>query len=78
MHLRISEGGQRKMAFSFPLPLGLAVWAVRFAQPFVPQLRRSGVDDLILALGQSTGRGEPISIDVQDDERGERVEVYFG
>lgn len=78
MHLRISEGGQGKMAFSFPLPLGLAVWAVRFAQPFVPQLRRSGVDDLILALGQSAGRGEPISIDVQDDERGERVEVYFG
>lgn len=78
MHLRISGEGQRKMAFSFPLPVGLAVWAVRFARPFLPQLRQSGVDDLILALGKSAARGEPISIDVQDDERGERVEVYFG
>jgi hypothetical protein len=77
MHLRISGEGQRKMAFSFPLPVGLAVWAVRFARPVIPQLRQSGVDDLILALGKSAACGEPISIDIQDDERGERVEVYF-
>lgn len=78
MHLRISERGERKMAFSFPLPLGLAAWAVRLAQPFVPQLQQMGVDDLILALRASGSRGEPILIDVQDDERGERVEVYVG
>jgi hypothetical protein len=78
MHLRISEEGQRKMAFSFPLPLGLAAWVVRIAQPFVPQLQEIGADDLILALRTSASRGEPISIDVQDDEEGERVEVYIG
>jgi hypothetical protein len=78
MHLRISEGGERKMAFSFPLPLGLAAWVVRIAQPFVPQLQQMGVDDLILALRASGSRGEPIWLDVQDDERGERVEVYMG
>lgn len=78
MHLRISEEGQRKMAFSVPLPLGLAAWAVRIAEPFVPQLQETGVDDLILALRSSASRGEPIAIDVQDDERGERVEVYIG
>jgi hypothetical protein len=78
MHLRISEEGKRKLAFSFPLPLGLAAWAVRIAQPFVPQLQQTGVDDLILALRASASRGEPIAIDVQDDERGERVEVYIG
>lgn len=78
MHLRISEEGRRKMAFSFPLPLGLAAWAVRIAQPFVPQLQETGVDDLILALRTSASRGEPISIDVRDDDSGERVEVYIG
>lgn len=78
LHLRISEGGRRKMAFSFPLPLTLAAWAVRVAQPFVPQLQESGVDDLIIALRESTGRGEPFYIDVQDDDEGERVEVYVG
>lgn len=78
MHLRISEGGQRKMAFSFPLPLTLAAWTIRIAEPFVPQLRETGVDDLILALRESASLGEPFSIDVQDDQEGERVELYIG
>ena len=78
MHLRISEQGKRKMALSFPVPLGLAAWAVRIAQPFVPQLRDTGVDEVILAVRDSSSRGEPLFIDVQDDEDGERVELYFG
>jgi hypothetical protein len=78
MHLRISEEGKRKMAFSFPLPLSLAAWAVRIAQPFVPQLKNTGVDDLILALRESSARGEPLFIDVEDDQDGERVELYIG
>lgn len=77
MHLRISEKGQRKMALSFPLPLTLAAWAVRIAEPFVPQLQETSVDDLIVALRESASRGEPFSIDVQDDQDGERVELYI-
>jgi hypothetical protein len=78
LHVRISEGGSRKVALSFPVPLALAAWGVRVAQPFVPQLRDTGVDDLIVALRDSTSEGEPFYIDVQDDEEGERVEVYIG
>ena len=78
MHLRISEQGKRKMAFSFPLPLGLAAWAVRIARPFVPQLQHTGVDEVILAVRDSASKGEPLFIDVQDDEDGERVELYIG
>jgi hypothetical protein len=78
MHLRISEQGRRKMAFSFPVPLGLAAWAIRIAQPFVPQLRDTGVDEVILAVRDSASRGEPLFIDVQDDNDGERVELYIG
>jgi hypothetical protein len=78
LHVRVSEGGKRKVAFSFPVPLALAAWGIRVAQPFVPQLKETGVDDLIVALCDSTSRGEPFHIDVQDDEDGERVEVYIG
>jgi hypothetical protein len=78
LHLRISEGGKRKIAFSFPLPLTLAAWVLRIAQPFVPQLEESGVDDLILALRDSNTRDEPLFVDVQDDQDGERVQVYLG
>lgn len=78
LHLRISEGGRRKIAFSFPLPLTLAAWALRIAQPFVPQLKESGVDDLIIAMRDSATRDEPLFLDVQDDQEGERVQVYIG
>ena len=80
LHLRIREGqGSRtKLALSFPLPLTLAAWALRVAQPFVPQLRDTGVDDLIIALRHSTAEGQPVLVDVQDDESGERVEIYIG
>ena len=78
MHLRITEEGRRKMAFSFPVPLGLAAWVVRLAQPFVPQLQETGIDEIILAVRDSATRGEPLFIDVQDDTDGERVELYIG
>lgn len=78
MHLRITEEGRRKMAFSFPVPLGLAAWVVRLAQPFVPQLQETGIDEVILAVRDSAARGEPLFIDVQDDKDGERVELYIG
>jgi hypothetical protein len=78
MHLRITEEGKRKMAFSFPVPLGLAAWVVRIVQPFVPQLQDTGVDEVILAVRDSATRGEPLFIDVQNDEDGERVELYIG
>ncbi|MEJ2207956.1 MAG: hypothetical protein P8129_02840 [Anaerolineae bacterium] len=80
LHLRISEGegGRQKIAFSFPLPLALAAWGIRIAQPFVPQLQETGVDEVILALRESRKQNEPLFIDVQDEEDGERVQIYIG
>jgi len=80
LHLRVSEGegGRNKVAFSFPLPLALAAWGIRIAQPFVPQLQDTGVDEVILALRESRKRNEPLFIDVQDEEDGERVQIYIG
>lgn len=78
LHLRISEGGKRRIAFSLPVPLTLAAWAVRLAQPFVPQLQETAVDDLILALRDNTSGEQPVYLDVQDEEAGEHVELYFG
>jgi len=78
MHLRIEEKDERKISMSFPLPLTLAAWVMRFVQPFVPQLRDTGVDDLIIALRDSAAQGEPMVIDVQDDEEGEKVQIYIG
>jgi hypothetical protein len=77
IHLRVRDHGNH-IALSFPLPLGLAAAVVRVARPFVPGLRDTAVDDAILALRDGLQGGEDITIDVQDDERGERVQIDFG
>jgi hypothetical protein len=77
LHLRVQEKGGRRIAISLPLPLTLTAWLLRIAQPFVPQLKDTGVDDLIIAL-RDNPRGEPISIDVKDGRDGEQVQLYFG
>jgi len=77
LHLRIQEEGKRKMAFSFPLPLRLTAWVIRIIGPYVPKLKETGVDEMILALSD-TDRDQPFYVDVQDDEDGEHVQVYIG
>lgn len=77
LHVRVREQDGRKVAISLPLPLTLVAWVLRIVQPFVPKLRDTGVDDLIIALRDSPP-GQPLSVDVEDGEDGEQVQVYFG
>jgi hypothetical protein len=78
LHLRITEAGRRKIALSFPLPLSLVAWVLRLAQPFIPQLSETGMDDLLIALRDTELDGEALFIDVQNEEDGEHVQLYFG
>jgi hypothetical protein len=78
LHLRISKAGRREVAFSIPLPLTLVACGLHAAQFLVPQLKETGVDDLIIALRDSMTGDEPLFVDVQDEEEGERVQVYIG
>jgi hypothetical protein len=65
------------LVFSFPLPLGLGASVVRFLQPFVPQMRNTGIDELILALRDGLPDEEPLTIEVDDDEEGEHVRILI-
>ena len=56
----------------------MAARLLRLAQPFVPQLAETGVDDLLIALRDAEIDDEPLFIDVQDEENGEHVQLYFG
>ena len=77
VHLRVRDHGKR-IAMSLPLPLGLAALAMRVARPFVPQLRDTSVDEAILTLREELQGNEDITIDVQDDDEGESVQILFG
>jgi hypothetical protein len=76
IHLRITSDYEH-LTFSFPLPLSLAASVVTFLQPFVPQMRHSGIDELILALQDGLHGDEPITIEVDDEEEGEHVRVLI-
>jgi hypothetical protein len=79
LSVRISDAmGRRKLAFDFPVPLTLAAWGVGIARPFVPQLRNTAVDELILSLREGHSKGEVLLVDVVDEDEGEHVQVRFG
>jgi hypothetical protein len=76
LHVRVREKEGKNIAISFPIPLTLAAWVLRVVGPFVPKLKETGADEMILALRDSK-RDEPLHVQV-DEEDGEHVEVYIG
>jgi hypothetical protein len=77
VHVRVR--GKENITISIPLPLRLTAWAFKIAQPFVPQLKDTGVDEVITSLGDTLAKdGQPIYVDVNDEEEGEHVQVYIG
>lgn len=81
LHLRIrQQPGERPqtIAFSFPLPLRFAAWFVRNFGRYIPQLNKSGLDEMILALGRTTSPEMPFYIEVDEGDNGEKVQIYIG
>jgi hypothetical protein len=76
LHVRIQESAGKRIAISFPVPLTLTAWALRIAAPFVPQLKETGVDEMVMAFRDSK-RDEPLHVQVEEED-GDRVEVYIG
>lgn len=86
LHLRVEQGADewpKRIAFSFPLPLGLAGWMLGAFGHRIPGLRESKIDlsrmpDLLTALKNYTSPDTPMYIEVDDDEDGDRVFIYIG
>lgn len=78
VHIRVkhSRPGDRDINLSVPLDLG--VMTVRVAEPFVPQMKKTGVDDVIVSMKDNVQKDKPLIIDVNDDEDGEHVQVIVG
>jgi len=80
LHLRITQSpGEwpHTIAFSLPLPLGLTAWLIRTFRPFIPHMDDIALDEVLLALQDTTAQETPIYIQV-DEEDGEHVEIYIG
>lgn len=75
---RYAEEWPRTITFGFPLPLGLASWFLRNFGSSIHGLGNTSVDDIIQILDATGKSGEPLIVNVNDDDEGERVQVYIG
>ena len=80
-HVRIvtsEERWPRRINISVPLPLRPVGWLIRAFGHLIPALQRTVVDDVLSALSQADFKREPIIVDVNEGENGERVQIVVG
>jgi hypothetical protein len=81
VHLRIQQApGEtpQRIAISLPVPIRFFAWIIRTFGGFIRGLDASGLDEVILALENSSPGEPPLSIDITDEEDGEKVRVFIG
>ncbi len=81
LYLRVEQPGSewpRVIQFGFPLPLGIAAWLLRFLRGRIPTMPDFDFDEMLSALGRSASPENPFFVQVEDDEDGEKVEIYIG
>jgi hypothetical protein len=81
IHIRVRQSpGDRPqtIALSFPIPIRLTAWILRHFGHYIPNVEHTGLDEIILALGDKTSPETPFYIEVEEGENGEKVEIYIG
>ncbi len=68
----------KRIFLGFPLPLRLTAWFLRTFGPFIPDLRKTNVDEIIQVIETGFTGNEPLVINVNEGIDGERVQVYIG
>ena len=81
LHVRIhQQPGEwpQKIAISFPIPIRMTAWFFQTFRGTIPGMNDMSIDELLVALEQSATPENPLDVEVEDDEDGERVEIYIG
>lgn len=81
IHIRVRQSpGERPqtIALSFPIPIRLTAWILRHFGHYIPNMEHTGLDEIILALGDKTSPETPFYVEVDEGEDGEKVEIYIG
>ena len=68
----------RHITFGFPIPLGIICWILRNFGHFIRGLDYSKIDEIIKALSLAENLDEPLIVNVDEDEEGDKVQVYIG
>lgn len=72
------EDGPKRIFLGFPLPLGLAGWFLRVFGNRIHGLKNTNVDEVVEAISISKSIKEPLIVNVDEGDDGERVQVFIG
>ncbi len=78
VHIRITNQRRDRRNFKLSVPLNPAVFILKIVRPFIPKLKETGVDEVLLSLQGNVNRNQPLVIDVNESDDGERVQVVIG
>ncbi|HSG43826.1 MAG TPA: hypothetical protein VLA72_11780 [Anaerolineales bacterium] len=68
----------KNITFGFPIPLGLTAWFMRNFGHNINGMKKTQVDGIVEVLTATSESDEPFIVNVDDDEDGDRVQVYIG
>jgi hypothetical protein len=68
----------QRIFLGFPLPLKLTAWFFRTFGNKIDDLKETKVDEIIQVLETGVSSDQPLVVDVDEGEEGERVKVYIG
>ena len=67
-----------RIFLGFPLPLKLTAWFLRTFGHYIPDLGKTNVDEIIQVIETGFTGDEPLVVNVDEGDDGERVQVYIG
>jgi hypothetical protein len=66
------------ITLGFPIPLGVVGWFLRNFGHYFRGMDKTNVDDILMALSLAKNLDEPLIVNVDEGDDGERVQVYIG
>jgi hypothetical protein len=68
----------KNITIVLPLPLGLASWFLKNFGMYIDGLKGTTVDEVIMAISAAKLTTEPLIINIDNHDGGERVQVFIG
>lgn len=68
----------KNITIALPLPLGLVSWFLKNFGSYIEGLKKTTVDEVVMAIAMTKSMKEPLIVNVEDGEDGERVQVFIG
>lgn len=75
---RYAEDWPKNITLGFPLPLGLTAWFMRTFGHNINGMNKTQVDGIVEVLNATGKSDDPFIVNVDDDDDGDRVQVYIG